>query len=61
MIRANNSIVGFRYGGIQEKILLYADDMLLLLGDTEASLRTVMSTITDFGRFSGLTIGLNLP
>lgn len=55
-IRANNKIEGFRFSSIQEKILLYADDMLLLLADTDTSLKNVMSTITDFGRFSGLTI-----
>lgn len=33
--------------------MLYADDMLLLLGDTD-SIQS-MTTITEFGRFSGLT------
>lgn len=36
--------------------MLYADDMLLFLGDTSPSLSRVMSIISDFGRYSGLTI-----
>lgn len=36
--------------------MLYADDMLLLLRDTTKSLQTVMSTVLDFGQYSGLTI-----
>lgn len=36
--------------------MLYADDTLLRLGDTDISLREVMSTISRFGRFSGLLI-----
>lgn len=55
-IRAHGSIVGLKYGTIQEKILLYADNILLLLGDADISLRTVMSIIMNFSRFSGLTI-----
>lgn len=30
--------------------------MLVLLGDTDVSLRTAMDVITDFGTYSGLTI-----
>lgn len=32
----------FRYGALHETILLYADDMLLLMGDMGSLLRTVM-------------------
>lgn len=45
----------FRYDNLQEKVLLYVDNMLLLLGDTDTSLRAAMSTIADFVKFSGLT------
>lgn len=48
--------MAFENGSRQEKNLLYADDILLLLGDTDTSLRTVMSLISEFGRFLGLTI-----
>lgn len=40
-IGANDNISGFQYGILQEKVLLYADDMFLLLGDTEASLSVI--------------------
>lgn len=46
----------FCYGALQEKVMLYADDTLLMLGDTEVSLQEAMSTITKFGGFSGLHI-----
>lgn len=36
--------------------MLYADDMLLLLGDKGPSLRAVMAIISEFGKYSGLTI-----
>lgn len=36
--------------------MLYVDDMLLLLGDSDVSLRVVMSAISHFGKYSGLTI-----
>lgn len=36
--------------------MLYADDMMLLLGDTTTSLAEVITTISGFGHFSGLTI-----
>lgn len=38
------------------KILPYADDMLLLLGDTAFSLQEVMSTISTFVIYSGLKL-----
>ena len=56
LVRGCEAIRGYRYGDMHEKIMLYADDMLLFLEDTEGSLRQVMAIITDFGRFSGLTI-----
>lgn len=36
--------------------MVYTDDTLILLGDTDASLRETMATITEFDSFSGLTI-----
>lgn len=48
--------MSFKYGDIHEKIMLYTDDILLLPGDTTLSLQTLMSTILEFGQYSGLTI-----
>lgn len=55
-ISASEDLVGFRYGTLHEKRMLYADDMLVLQGDTDASLRTAMAVIADFGTYFGLTI-----
>lgn len=55
-IRANSHIVGFCYGTLQEKVMLYADDTLLMLGDTEVSLQEAMTTITKFSDFLGLRV-----
>lgn len=55
-IRANQRITGFCYGNMQEKVMLYADDSLFMLGDTDLSLREAMLTITKFSGFSGLHI-----
>lgn len=36
--------------------MLYANDMLLILGDTDVFVRAVVSVITEFGNYSGLII-----
>lgn len=36
--------------------MLYTDDTIILLGDTDASLKETMVTITKFGNYSGLKI-----
>lgn len=36
--------------------MLYADDTMLLLGDTKDSLHRTMSVIREFGSYSGLVI-----
>lgn len=55
-VRANPLIQGFKYGDIQEKVIMYADDTMLLLGDTSNSLTEAMSVIKQFGKYSGLVI-----
>ncbi|XP_056407014.1 uncharacterized protein LOC130298133 [Hyla sarda] len=56
ILRMSPDVRGFRYGTVEEKVALYADDMLLFLGDTAHSLAPVMSLITEFGSYSGLLI-----
>lgn len=51
-IRANQRITVFCYSNMQEKAMLYMDVTLLMLGDTDLSLREAMSTITKLGGFS---------
>lgn len=53
IIRSNGSISGFQYGARPDKIMLYADDTMPLVGDTKLSLRTAMEDITKFGKFAG--------
>lgn len=52
-IRTMGSIRGFRRGADEEKISLYADVILLFLGDANHSLTAVMDIIKGFGLFSG--------
>lgn len=40
----------------EERIALYANDVLLFLGHTQSSLVTAMNIIKEFGRFSGQAI-----
>lgn len=54
-IRASPEVRGFRRGVAEENVALYADDLLLFLGDTQSSLLKVMQIIKNFGQFSGLT------
>lgn len=55
-IRSSPDMQGFRRVVGEERIALYAEDVLLFLGDTQSSLVTVMNINKDF-RFSlGLTI-----
>lgn len=55
-IRESPRLTGFRVGHIEERISLYADDMLLYLGDVVQSLPPAMEIIELFGRWSGLLI-----
>lgn len=55
-IRLSPDIVGFRVGDLEERVSLYADDILIYLGDVLASLAPVMNIIQDFGTWSGLSI-----
>lgn len=52
-IRTAGNIGGFRRGVNEEKILLYADDVLFL-GEANYSLTTAMDIIKIFGQISGL-------
>lgn len=53
-VRQNPCINGFQFWDLQESVMLYADDTMLLLGD--ASLEAVMRTGKWFGEFSGLLV-----
>lgn len=56
LVRARTQVRGFQHGAMNEKIMLYADDMMLFLGDSNHSLTGVMSILSEFAHYSGLTI-----
>lgn len=60
-MRVSPGITGLSYGDLHEKIMLYADNMMLFLGDTTASLADVTAVIAKFGHYSGLTINWSEP
>lgn len=55
-IRSARGIQGFKRESGEERIVLYADDILLFLGDIDSFLAVAMNIIADFGYFSGLVI-----
>ena len=56
MARTRADIRGFRRQMGEDRIALFADDVLFFLGDVETSLDRVMKMVGEFGQFSGLTI-----
>lgn len=57
-IRANEEIAGINIGKTQNKISLYADDIILYLTSPERSIPAVLDLITKFGTISGYKINL---
>lgn len=55
-MRQNRIIKGFQRAEGEERIALYADDVLIFLGDLEGSLNQVLEILSGFGRVSGLSI-----
>lgn len=53
-LRTHPSIHGLASGIVEERVGLYADDMILYLSDSGPSLHTALQIIEKFGRFSGL-------
>ncbi|CAJ0947220.1 unnamed protein product [Ranitomeya imitator] len=55
-LRRSDEMTGFKYGVIEERMALYADDILLFLADPVASLEGAIGIIERFGSVSGLRI-----
>lgn len=55
-IRANPAIKGVDGGGIEHKLMLYADDILFLTSDPHKSLPALMNTIDKYSKLSGYQI-----
>lgn len=47
------SFQGVRRGGVEHRVSLYADDLLVYVSDPEASAPVIVSLLDDFGAFSG--------
>uniref|UniRef100_A0A803JSY9 Reverse transcriptase domain-containing protein n=1 Tax=Xenopus tropicalis TaxID=8364 RepID=A0A803JSY9_XENTR len=55
-IRHSTNISGFRLRNIEERIALYADDILLFLADPHHSLQEILKIVQEFGSYSGLRV-----
>uniref|UniRef100_A0A803K361 Reverse transcriptase domain-containing protein n=1 Tax=Xenopus tropicalis TaxID=8364 RepID=A0A803K361_XENTR len=55
-IRESKEIIGLQLGDLEEKVSLYADDMLLYLADPKNSLQALIRVLTNFGKHSGLKV-----
>lgn len=56
MTRSRLDIQGFRRQSEEDRIALFADDVLFFLGDVETSLNSVIQMLGEFGRLSGPVI-----
>ena len=54
MIRENKVIKGIYLFGKDYRLLQYADDTTILLGGSEISLKSALSLVDQFAKFSGL-------
>lgn len=59
LIRISPSIQGFEVKGREHKISLYADDVLLYLRETEASIPALLESLSTFGYISGFKVNLS--
>ncbi|MBN3289039.1 LIN1 transcriptase, partial [Polypterus senegalus] len=57
--RNTDQIKGISREGLEQKISLYADDMVLYISDPENSVPAVLAALTEFQKLSGLRINLN--
>uniref|UniRef100_A0A8C4S3X3 Reverse transcriptase domain-containing protein n=1 Tax=Erpetoichthys calabaricus TaxID=27687 RepID=A0A8C4S3X3_ERPCA len=57
--RNSYQIKGIVREGLEQKISLYADDMVLYISDPENTVPAVLTALTEFQKISGLRINLN--
>ena len=55
-LRQNVNIKGITRAGLEQKVSLYADDMLLYISDPHSSIPKLMALLTEFGKISGYKI-----
>lgn len=51
-IRQNDNTKGIVMSGVGHKVVVFADDVLVCLGESEGSFNKLMSTLTDFSYLS---------
>lgn len=56
LLRSTKDYKGIVRGGIEHKVSLYADDLLLYISDPSLSLPKIMTMLNDFGTVSGYKI-----
>uniref|UniRef100_A0A669EME8 Reverse transcriptase domain-containing protein n=1 Tax=Oreochromis niloticus TaxID=8128 RepID=A0A669EME8_ORENI len=57
-LRSTKDYKGIRRFGVEHKVSLYADDLLLYIADPTKSLPKIMTVLTEFGKISGYKINL---
>uniref|UniRef100_A0A672GJR5 Reverse transcriptase domain-containing protein n=1 Tax=Salarias fasciatus TaxID=181472 RepID=A0A672GJR5_SALFA len=58
-IRNNHSIHGISRNGIEHKLSLYADDLLLFVSESEVTIPSILDLFNKFGRVSGYKLNLH--
>ena len=59
LIRLNQNIKGIVLSGIEHKVAMFADDVLVCLGEPERSFGELMSTLIDFEKLSGYKVNIS--
>lgn len=59
LIRQNKNIKGIALSGVEHKVAMFADDVLVCLGDPERSFRELMSSLSEFGKLSGYKVNIS--
>ena len=57
-LRQNVDIKGIQQAGLEHKVSLYADDMLLYMSQPLSSLPNLMTLLTEFGNISGYKVNI---
>lgn len=58
-LRSCPEINGIQRGGIEHKVSLYADDLLVFVSHPDTSLPSTLSSLSHFGQFSGYKLNLH--
>ena len=58
-LRQSSTIKGIQRAGLEHKVSLYADDMLLFISDSLSSIPELLILLAKFGSISGYKVGLN--